>query len=115
MSAICIISIGFPYKTFAFARRFLFPWSYSPEVLLRDAEHHGRDLGFLALVLSGCMGGFCARVRDERGSLVGNCCNWRPLHTNFNFFRFSPLESDRKISVTGCFSNHRTINVPHSA
>jgi hypothetical protein len=34
MSTICIISISFPYKTFAFVPRFLFPWSYSPAAFL---------------------------------------------------------------------------------
>ena len=34
ISTICIISISFPYKTFAFVPRFLFPWSYSPGAFL---------------------------------------------------------------------------------
>jgi hypothetical protein len=88
MSTICIVSIGLPYKTFAFVPRFLFPWSYSPGAFLLwvalcvtprvMAGIWGSRLWFL-----GCMGGFYARVRDERGSLVGNCCNRRQFTLKF--------------------------------
>ena len=37
---------------------------------VRDAERYRWNLGFSAVVLSGCVGGLYACVRDERGSLV---------------------------------------------
>jgi len=34
MSSLCLLSISFPYKTFRFVPRFLFPWAYSPGTFL---------------------------------------------------------------------------------
>jgi hypothetical protein len=34
MSSACLLSISFPYKTFSFVPRFLFPWGYSPWAFL---------------------------------------------------------------------------------
>lgn len=37
---------------------------------VRGAERHRWNLGFSAVVLSGCVGDLYACVRDERGSLM---------------------------------------------